>query len=152
MDHPTEAYVRGVQADHQEMETLARTLRGSLAAGERQRWSADGTYVVIRELSRMQEHLERHFALEEEGGYLEEALAMAPRLGPQASKLLAQHAEFKQAMFKLVAAAERSRKTPALWPRLARQIEELLKRLEAHESAENRIIQAGFNVDLEMQV
>lgn len=152
MANPMESFVRGIQSDHQEMEALARSLRASLAQGARQEWNKDAAAAIIGQLLHLQEHLERHFALEEEGGYMEEALSMAPRLGPQATKLLAQHSQFKQAMFKLEASAQRSRENPKMWPRLAREIEVLLKGLEAHEAAEHRILQAGFNVDLEMQV
>lgn len=150
MAQPFEIYVHGVRADHAELETIDRALRASLDAGERAQWKPEATLEILKQLESMSQHLERHFANEEAGGYMEEALALAPRFSSQAAQLLKQHAHLNQSFAQLLSAAQRVKDSPESWSCLTQQIVELLKKLEAHEAAENRIMQEAFNVDLEL--
>lgn len=150
MSQPFEIYVHGVRADHAELETIDRALRASLNAGERAQWRPEATLEIVKQLESMSQHLERHFTNEEAGGYMEEALALAPRFSSQAAQLLKQHGQLNQLLVQLAAAALRAKDSPESWPQLTQQVIELLKKLEAHEAAENRIMQEAFNVDLEL--
>jgi hypothetical protein len=144
------AYVREVQADHIELDHMVRSIRAALESGGQAKWMPPATEAIAELLERTSQHLERHFAHEEAGGYMEEALALAPRFGPQASQLLKQHAWLNQAMSQLASVARQNTHSPDAWPQIAKQTVDLLKKLLAHESGENHIFQEAFNVDLEL--
>lgn len=109
MSQPFEIYVHGVRADHAELETIDRALRASLNAGERAQWRPEATLEIVKQLESMSQHLERHFTNEEAGGYMEEALALAPRFSSQAAQLLKQHGQLNQLLVQLAAAALRAK-------------------------------------------
>ncbi len=89
-----------------------------------------------------------HFAQEEQGGYLEEALSYAPRLGPQAAKLERQHPQLLARMDDVCDTAHKRGSEPVAWPAILDGARAAIKELMAHESGENQIIQKAFNTDL----
>lgn len=102
------------------------------------------------QLQRLRDYLAAHFAQEEEGGYLEEALSRVPRLGPQAAVLERQHAPLLARLDALVRRAGEPRLVVADWPKLAADFRDFVQCLLEHETAENRIVQAACNRDLDL--
>lgn len=103
---------------------------------------------ALRRVDDLRGKLRQHFAQEEEGGYLEEAIARLPSLAPQAAVLQKQHAEFMQLADRLVGDA-RAAATPAdVWRVLHDGFKTYSKKLLAHEAAENSLLQRAYNVDL----
>ena len=95
--------------------------------------------------------LRQHFAQEEEGGYLEEAIARLPSLAPQAAILQKQHAEFIETANKLIAAAEGASTPAGQWQAMQEGFRMCSKKLLAHEAAENAVLQRAYNVDLGLE-
>jgi len=102
-------------------------------------------------LQHLRDHLAAHFAQEEEGGYLEEALSRVPRLGPQAAVLERQHAPLLASLNSLVQRACETREVIEGWSQLAADFRGFVKSLLEHEIAENRIVQAACNFDLDLE-
>ena len=136
-----------VKADHAEMRNVHRHLLKTVEQAVKSLWSVPEITLLIDALYETRDHLEKHFHQEEIGGYLEEALAMAPRLTPQANILRKQHEELYQTIDGLAGDSEGARLNPTAWPDLVARIRELIKQLAAHEAAENQLVQQAFNID-----
>lgn len=93
-------------------------------------------------------HLPARFEIEERGGYLAEALAAAPRFSRQATRLMAQHAEFSRRMDALVKDTEHAGQTPSSWTTSRNAFRQLALDLLAHEQAEADIVESAFLDDL----
>ncbi|MGD9648040.1 MAG: hemerythrin domain-containing protein [Pirellulales bacterium] len=140
------AYVQQVKAEHYGLEQLLHQLEDAFAAARGNGWPTKAIPQLVKLLTDLREEIERHFAQEEVGGYMEEALSLAPRFSGQAQALLKQHGELSQAVRALLAKT----RDPKLvdWSGLHAELQTLLKKLKAHEAGENRIVEAAFNEDL----
>lgn len=103
---------------------------------------------AVRLLSELRDRLAQHFSQEENGGYLEEAVIRLPRIEPQATALQRQHGDFLDAANRLIREARQGGVVAESWRRLREGYGQLLKRLEAHEAAENKLLQTAFNEDM----
>lgn len=129
-------------AQHRELHDLLVEARGAfeLPAGEATR--AHGC------LERLREHLARHFAQEEEGGFLEESLARMPRLASAARDVLAEHPLLLAALDRLLEHLAARDSAGDAWRQASRDFEAFASRLLAHERNENAVVQEGYNEDL----
>jgi hypothetical protein len=143
------AFAAAFEAEHREMRRLVRGLRE--AVNRNRPWSREVAQGALRAVEAMRVHLHHHFAQEEAGGYLEQALAMAPRFNDEAQVLLAQHGAMLRYVDEVVEVAQGAVEDAELWPQLKLQVKNLLRQLVAHESAENRIVQQAFNVGIEVE-
>jgi hypothetical protein len=146
-DETQRAYVAAFGAEHHELRHLVQTLHETLR--DDCPWSREAATEAIKYLGALNAHLEHHFAQEEAGGYLEEALTIAPRFSAEAAELLRQHPRMLETTRQVRGTAGRAAVEPAVWPHLRRELQELIKGLMAHEFAENKIIQQAFNTGLE---
>jgi hypothetical protein len=143
------AFAAAFEAEHREMRQLVHALRD--AVNRNRPWSREVAREAVHAVEAMQTHLRHHFAQEEAGGYLEQALAMAPRFNDEAQVLLAQHASMLKLIDQVDQVAQGAIEDAELWPQVKLQVKELLRKLLAHESAENRIVQQAFNVGIEAE-
>lgn len=143
------AFAKAFAAEHREMRQLVAALRD--AVNRNRPWSREVAREAVQAAEAMREHLHHHFAQEEEGGYLEQALAMAPRFSEEAQVLLAQHALMLEFIDRVVEGAKGAVEDCELWPQLRLQVKDLLRKLSAHEGAENRIVQQAFNAGIEVE-
>lgn len=139
----TNAYWKLCQSEHDE---LCDRLRGLRATIEQLRAAPEGPREdFARLLSELRDHLRGHFAQEEQGGYMEEALSRAPRFSALAAELERQHplllGEATQ-LAQLAGVAPASELT-----RLLTRAQEFCAALARHEGAEARILQSAFNRD-----
>jgi len=146
-DETHQAYVAAFGAEHHELRHLVHALHEALR--EERPWSHEAATEAVELLAALHTHLEHHFAQEEDGGYLEEALNLAPRFGSEAAELLRQHPRMLEKSCQVRTTADRAAIEPAAWPQLKRELSELIKGLMAHEGAENKIVQQAFNTGLE---
>ena len=114
-----------------------------VAQGGRPRFGEMGSRVRM-----FRRRLTKHFALEERGGYLSEALAAAPRFTPEAEALRRQHRQMLDELDQLADGLAASPPPFAGWQEARGKLEETLNRLRAHEAAETRIVQAAVEDDL----
>jgi hypothetical protein len=133
-----------IMRDHRALHVLldrARALsRAPLEALPKQRWLS----VLDHEVRSLTTALERHFALEERGGYLREVTQRRPRFERQIHDLAAQHAVFRGQLGGLARGLSTAPDVGAAQA----QLDQLLSELEAHEHAENELLQAAASVEL----
>ncbi len=146
-DEIYQAYVTAFGAEHHELRRLVHALDQALR--KERPWSRGAATKAVELLAELHAHLEHHFAQEEEGGYLEEALTLAPRFSTEAAELLRQHPQMLDKMRLVRKTADRAVRERAAWPQLKQELHELIKGLTAHEGSENKIVQQAFNTGLE---
>jgi hypothetical protein len=146
------AYVERVRGEHRELQGLVHQVRRALALGTQARWRDVTIVPLVRALEELKVHMEQHFAQEEAGGYLEEALVHAPRFTLQAESLLKQHPQLQLQMNQLLAEICQCRQNPKLWPAFAEHAQEALKELLAHEASENQLLERAYNATLDIEV
>jgi ABC-type transporter Mla subunit MlaD len=140
-------FITSLKAEHRELQQMLRQIGDCLAASAASASPRESAVYVEESLQALARHLKHHFEQEEAGGYLEEALAHAPRFGPRASQLLRQHPALLADTTELLDAC-RTCRDPESWSRFRMKTGRLLKELAAHEAGENQIIQQAFNTDL----
>src|SRR5688572_13350252 len=128
-------YYRRCCQEHRELERLLQQaneyFRVCRAGTDPSCWSR-----AAMMLSQLGEYLRQHFAHEEEGGYLEEAIAHLPRLGPPADKLERQHGALLH-RWSRVEECLHAAHTVDSWETLKSEFSRFADLLEAHEQGEN---------------
>ena len=145
-----QAYVASVRADHRHQGSLVHHVRTALASGAESYWDQASVQRLLTSLNELHQHLAQHFAREEEGGYLEEALVHAPRLKDQAAQLMAEHPPLLKKFGDLVAAAQSGKPEQSKWPSLASDLKKAIDELVKHEMGENQLLQDAFAADLNL--
>ena len=140
-------YVDHLLAEHHRLHALLRHARAAiLQAGgpDRDATAAD----IVRLLKQVRQELTHHFAEEEAGGCLEEAVSRCPRLSSEANHLGAEHAELLREIGDVVAIAETSDNGYAAHLAMEHSFQHFCERLYAHEAAENSLLRQGFGVNV----
>lgn len=88
--------------------------------------------------------LAAHFADEEAGGYLADALDAAPQFAHQAAELKCQHSQFLERLDGFIARLTAAQPPFRYWHDAQREFEDYLAQLQRHERAENDLVQAAF--------
>jgi hypothetical protein len=131
--------LKEIQLQHDEvlahLERLESLVRGS---------APGSPFVFDQELGALLAVLRQHFAAEEEGGYMSEALRNRPDLGAQAERIRAQHQQILLALEAAVAASARATATTIL----EQTVVGLIQSLRDHESAERRLVEDAILQDL----
>lgn len=96
---------------------------------------------MTQQLEQLQTTLDEHFRLEEDGGYLREVLEIAPRYSAVAESLFRQHEALREQLRQVNAHADEPGD-------IVEDIDRFLLALEAHEHAENAVVQSAFEDDL----
>lgn len=94
-------------------------------------------------LAGLQERLNTHFTLEEDGGYLAEVLAVAPQHAPAVAKLASEHDRLRMRIALLVGEALVAHTRESLRENVA----DFFVRLLDHARREDEIVQATFATD-----
>jgi len=94
--------------------------------------------------------LAHHFTRKEERGWLDEALARAPRFGAAVEGLLKEHDEMLTRIRELALQANRYREALGMpWRDLSEALAVILRQVHTHEARENELLQQAFNLDNE---
>ena len=143
-------YVQAV-SEHRELhaavDRIRRLLDAPLDDATRER-AVDARHSLLV----LRDQLARHFAQEEAGGYLEEAIVRLPQIAPQAKVLQRQHRDFLDRANAMLADAETGDSAANALLKLKADYVAFAKRLEAHEAAENVLLQRAFNEDLGIEL
>jgi hypothetical protein len=99
-------------------------------------------------LTALRDYLARHFAQEEEGGYLEESLARLPRLSGAVREVLAEHPGLLGELDGLLERLAARDSEGEAWRQAGRDFEAFASHLLAHERNENAVLEEGYNEDL----
>lgn len=133
-------------AEHRDLFNLMRSVRSAFAAtgSPTPEHRAD----VLASLHDLRAHLADHFAQEEQGGYLEEAVTRVPRLSKATRSILAQHPTLLAELDRLIADLDAVANAAQSWRRAEDDFEAFAAHMAAHERCENEVVQEGYNEDL----
>lgn len=141
--------IAGFNAEHRTMTRMVREVDRRLQVCETAKWTAAAVEDWADALTTLLQHIEHHFAQEEEGGYMEEALTLAPRFTAEAHRLANEHTELLAGLVTLLGRLHRADGRPETFPDVAARYHEWRTRLLDHERAENDVLAHAFNVEME---
>jgi iron-sulfur cluster repair protein YtfE (RIC family) len=139
-------YIDHWLAEHRRLHGLIRKAHAAImqtGGPDRDACSAD----VAGVLRRLREELVHHFAEEEAGGCMDEAVSHCPHLAAEVTRIEAEHGELLAQLDRLIAQAlDLDNGGNAVAKRVAFEhaLDDLCQQLHAHEAAENAVLQHGF--------
>lgn len=113
--------------------------------------AADRFTDVVHAVDHLRRELTAHFAEEERGGCLEEAVARCPRLSQEAQRIEAEHRDLLEDASRLAEAAKVCRETTRDYAALRRRFDHFCEKIQAHEHAENRLLSEAFGMAVESE-
>ncbi len=99
-------------------------------------------------LGELGDRLIKHFAMEETGGYLGDALNRAPQLVRRANDLLAQHPKMARRAQEIVSLGAARPSSQPWWDETEARFTAFMKELLAHERLEDRLVQEAFTEEI----
>jgi hypothetical protein len=141
-------YVDHLIAEHRRLHAILHQARSSIVHSG----SLDGRAAldaIVRILHYVRGELEHHFADEEAGGCLDEAVSRCPQLSAEVKRIDAEHPELLLAIDPLIAQALDSNRSIGHLVTMQTGFDDLCRQLCAHEAAENRILRQAFGTNLE---
>jgi len=143
-DSECRSYVNHLLSEHRRLHHLLRDARRALAA--------DGVRMSPTEcakvLCRVRDELRSHFAEEEEGGCLAEAVSRCPALSTEARTIEAQHPALLLRLERLLARVAECDSSAQCRVETLLAFDDLLRELRAHEAAENNVLRRGFGTNV----
>lgn len=103
---------------------------------------------IVPLLSELADLAEAHFAHEEEGGFMQEAIARAPRLAVRAEAIRREHEHLLEAVQKLHILASSGVESDGWWNTVRTDFTAFADRMFVHEAKEKAIVQEAFTDDL----
>lgn len=128
-------------AEHRHLHQAIRQVE----LGLREPWRERDKQRVRENLANLRRQLQEHFASEESGGCLEEAVCRCPSLSPQVAILQHQHASLLAEVDKVLARVEASE--PGVAGLVCHSFEQLIRMIVQHEAAEVQVLQQAFGTD-----
>jgi len=135
-----------VLAEHRDLFNLMHSVQAAFAAAGPP--TPERRALVLESLHMLRDHLGDHFAQEERGGFLEEAMTRVPRLSSAVRSVVAQHPALLAELDRMIEALEIVTAGADSWPRAAHAFEVFATHMVAHERNENAVVQEGYNEDL----
>lgn len=135
-------YFEMLKREHRELGGAIHVAKDAFAAG-----AADPN--AIREaIGHLCQLVKSHFAHEEEGGYMREAIQRAPRITKRAEKLLEEHEMMLAAIKELCETARRADDAEITSGELKSAFTAFINELSQHEAGENSILQEAYTDDI----
>lgn len=100
--------------------------------------------LIIDQLAALWDELSRHFAEEEDGGCIEEAVCRCPSMSREAQRLELQHETLLDQLEQLIVRCCLTTTTGECADGVKQEFEEFSQQLHMHEDVENRILQHAF--------
>lgn len=144
-DPECRCYVDHLIAEHRRLHSLLRQMRSEMAHSVEpdEQPSFAG---VQRVLTRLRQELAQHFAEEEGGGCLDEAVSRCPRLAGEAKRIENEHPQILAELNGLIAQSQTLPPTHPNQLALQREFDRLCQQLRQHEKAESVLLSQGFGV------
>jgi hypothetical protein len=142
-----QCYVEHLIAEHRRLHRMLRLAQAAIVASggpDRDATCAD----IVRVLRQVREELEHHFAQEESGGCLDEAVSRCPGLSPEAKRIELEHPQLLENVDRLIAQALDCNQSLENRLCLERGFDDLCRQLDAHEGAENALLRKGFGANV----
>ena len=140
-------YVEHLIADHRRLHRMLRLAQTAIVANgcpDRDATCAD----IVQVLQHVREELQHHFAQEEGGGCLDEAVSRCPGLSAEASRIETEHPQLLENVDRLIAQALDCDQSLENRLALERGFDDLCRQLDAHEGAENALLRKGFGANV----
>jgi hypothetical protein len=134
--------------DHRELRRLVASVQDVCESAATSKAVEAARQAAPGRLGGLLDHIQAHFAQEEEGGYLEEAISLVPQIASQAAQLERQHAPLLNSLRGIVERAKTAARDAERWCRVHSDFEAFCKDLLAHEAAESRLIQQACHFDM----
>lgn len=144
-------YVDHLLAEHRRLHRLLRHVRQTIA-GRVDAAPADWQRGIVKVLRDLRGTLQCHFADEEEGGCLEQAVSFRPALAGDMQRIEEEHPRLLAHVDRLIAQVEDGDATPAEHVALTIAFDDLCRELDTHEAAENDILRRGLGANIEVLV
>jgi hypothetical protein len=143
----TRCYVNHLLAEHRRLHFLQRQMRtavgGSVGPDEQPSFAG-----VVQALVRLREELTRHFAEEEGGGCLDEAVSRCPSLSGDEQRITDEHPQLLAALDRLIEQARTQPPTHQTQLAIEREFDRICEQLRQHEQAENALLSRAFGVGI----
>ncbi len=143
-----QTYIDHLLAEHRRLHRMLLNGRKTISGSSEE----DGESWIqkfIEVLRDVRAELQSHFAEEEGGGCLDEAVSFRPNLGPELSRVVAQHPRLLAELDRLIAQAKDDNGSMQDRIALESQFDELCRELHSHEAAENEVLRRGFGVNVD---
>jgi hypothetical protein len=151
MKHDVEesrAYAEHLLSEHRRVHGLLNRIdqQWSLTSG------APRPRLVISNLregfDELRRELVKHFAEEEEGGVLEEAVARCPGLGREEMRLEEEHSALLGELDRIITGMQTAMEVGLIPRELNQTLRLFVQRLQSHEADENRLLERGFRIEI----
>jgi len=142
-DDECRSYVDHLIAEHKRLHRMLRVARNAImppSSATENVPAAD----IVKLLGDVRGELEHHFAQEEGGGCLEEAVSRCPSLSDEARRIEEEHSRLLESIDRLIAQAQDADKSVQGRIAVAREFDELCAQLDVHEGAENTLLSKAF--------
>ena len=137
-----QTYVDHLRAEHRQLHAEVRRIKNVFFA---ERTKSDRLSEVKLELSALADELRKHFAEEEDGGCLEEAISRCPSVAAEADALQRQHPGLLANLQQVTAALSAPPQAVSLAD-VEAKFDDFTRQLMTHEAAENKVMQRAFGV------
>ncbi len=126
------------------MESLVEELEKDIDPARFKEWKLD----FLLRLRDFQNNLQKHFDLEEEGGYMADIMQVAPQYAFRLENLREEHRKIITDLNHIVSVLKGiDHPSPSGIERLRRRVHDLLELFRQHESEEYRLIQEAYMQD-----
>lgn len=148
IERPDPAFAGHLLAEHGELFQHLSRLRASMTDDAPP--GCARVREIVTAIGALRTRLADHFRQEEEGGLLEESVARMPRLGSAAADVLAEHPRLLADLDAIRARFADADDAPCAdaWRGVRSAFAGFVERMQAHERAENAVVQQGYNEDL----
>jgi len=142
------SYLEAIKREHRTIGEQAHQLEKALRETVLQGWPASSIHDLATRLTALERTLRKHFAKEEDGGFLDEAVSTAPQYRAETSRLLHEHPEILARIREMIARStdELTANSSLSFP-FTKSLEATLRQLLMHETHENALLQKAFNLD-----
>jgi len=138
------AYIEHLRHEHHQIIQLLLEIGHQITNAGNAAPSSAARDALVRRLGELYKQLRTHFAEEEAGGCLEEAVTRCPSLGDECQTILAEHAVLSRELEQLVKHSQDPSVSPA---DLALSYQAFAQQLRVHDAAETRMLQMAFGAE-----
>ena len=145
-----EVYVQDLLAQHQRVDAMLREAWSAIVQSRGPDADASGADVAIV-LRRVRDELAHHFAEEEAGGCLEEAVTKCPRFSAEALRIESEHAQLLGGIESLIHQVATGFEGTAQRHALEIDFGDFCRRVQVHEAAENELLRQAFGAAIDVE-
>ena len=145
----TTSYLQSLLVDiaheHRELQRRLLELRRVVRDKESGRSNAQRLTILSPALADLRKRMQAHFAQEETGEVMEEAVIRIPRLAHDAAKIEREHPELIKRIDAAIRLSESTDPTAEDWEKASDAVEAFVAQMLAHIEAENHLLQQVFH-------